>query len=258
MLVDSHCHLDRLDFDKLGCDLGEAVASAERAGVHRLLCVCISAENRIKVATIAENFPNVFASAGVHPSDVAEQVVSVEELIHWCDHPKVVALGESGLDYHYSADTAAIQIESFANHLQAGRQLGLPVIVHTRNAKQDTMDVIKQHGCVESAGVMHCFTEDWEMAREALDRNFYISISGIVTFRNADQLRDVAKKVPMDRLMVETDSPYLAPVPYRGKTNQPAYVREVAEYVAQLRGMSYEALAEQTSENFFRLFSRAS
>jgi TatD DNase family protein len=184
-------------------------------------------------------------------------VVPVSTLKAWCDHPKVVALGETGLDYYYSKDRSEQQKQSFLNHLQAGADLGLPVIVHTRDARTDTINLIKARGSPDSAGVLHCFTESWEMARQALDEGYYISISGIVTFRNADELRAVAKKVPLDRLLVETDSPYLAPVPYRGKSNQPRYVRAVAEYVAELRGLSLPQLAEQTSENFFRLFKRA-
>src|SRR5690606_16418343 len=157
----------------------------------------------------------IFASAGVHPSDVDDQVVSVDTLKAWCDHPKVVALGETGLDYYYSKERSEEQKQSFLNHLQAGAELGLPVIVTTRDAQSDTIELIRTGGSPDSAGVMHCFTESWEMARDALDEGYYISISGIVTFRNADELRDVAKKVPLDRLLVETDSPYLAPVPYR-------------------------------------------
>jgi len=256
MIVDSHCHLDRLNLEQCGGSLAAVLEGARADGVSHMLCVCISDENRRAVLDIASSDARIFPSAGVHPSDVTE-VVSIATLKSWCDHPKVVALGETGLDYHYAKESAAQQKESFANHLQAAADLRLPVIVHTREARADTIDVIKAYGSTDSAGVMHCFTESWEMACQALDLGYYISISGIVTFRNADELRDVAKKVPLDRLLVETDSPYLAPVPYRGKSNQPRYVRAVAEYVADLRGMSLQDLAEQTSANFFRLFSRA-
>lgn len=256
MLTDSHCHLDRLQFDKLGGNLDDALTRAADAGVSRLLCVCISAENRAAVLDIAEAHPHVFASVGVHPSDVNDALIDRGQLAQWSDHPKVVALGETGLDYHYGEATKAIQLESFAEHLIAGAELDLPVIVHTRAAREDTLQLLRAHGG-SAAGVLHCFTESWEMASAALDLGYCISISGIVTFRNAEELRDVVRRVPLERLLVETDSPYLAPVPYRGKTNQPAYVREVAEYVAQLKGVSIEQLAEITTNNFLRLFRRA-
>lgn len=257
MLVDSHCHLDRLKLDQCGGSLAAAIASANDEGVNHLLCVCISADNRQQVLDIANANPGVFASAGVHPCDISDVAVPTSDLTHWCDHPKVVALGETGLDYHYSSEHADVQKDSFANHLIVGKATGLPVIVHTRDARADTIDLIREHGCREAAGVLHCFTETWEMAQAALDLNYYISISGIVTFKNAAELRDVAKKIPIERLLIETDSPYLAPVPYRGKSNQPRYVRAVAEYVAELRGLSLAQLAEHTTDNFFRLFSRA-
>jgi TatD DNase family protein len=257
MLVDSHCHLDRLSLDRCGGSLEAAIEAARGRGVDAMLCVCISEENKGEVLDIARRFPNIFASAGVHPSDVMTDVVPVETLKQWADHPEVVALGETGLDYHYGADSAQIQKDSFAAHLIAAGELHLPVIVHTREARQDTLDLIKAHGHPESAGVLHCFTESWEMAAQAMDMNYFISISGIVTFKNAEEIRDVVRKTPLDRLLVETDSPYLAPVPYRGKPNEPAYVREVAEYVAALKGVRIEELAEITSNNFYRLFKRA-
>lgn len=256
MLVDSHCHLDRLDLSKYTNGLADAVAAAKAQGVEEMLCVCISQENKSDVLAIAREYPGIYASVGVHPSDVdPESVVDVETLISWAEGEKVIALGETGLDYHYSEHSAHSQKQSFANHLIAGGRLGLPVIIHTRNAKEDTLSLMSQHASREHAGVMHCFTEDWEMAQAALAMNFYISISGIVTFKNAEQLRDVAKRVPEERLLIETDSPYLAPVPHRGKPNEPRYVREVAEFVASLRGQSFESLAEQTTKNFAALFS---
>ncbi len=257
MLVDSHCHLDRLKLEAYNGSLNAAIEAAKAAGVGRMLCVCISEANRQAVLDIAASDPSIYASAGVHPSDAMEAVVSEEALVHWCDHPKVVALGETGLDYYYTRDSRDWQLQSFINHLTAGKRLGLPVIVHTRDAGSDTISCIRDHACPQHAGVLHCFTETWEVARAALDLNYYISISGIVTFRNADALRDVVRKVPLERLLVETDSPYLAPVPFRGKPNEPKYVRQVAEYVADLKGLSYEALVERTGENFFRLFPKA-
>ena len=257
MLVDSHCHLDRLKLDKYPGGLDDALNAARERGVSAMLCVCISEENKKAVLEIAAEHADIFASVGVHPSDVS-QLVSKETLIEWANAPKVVALGESGLDYYYTKDSAEVQKQSFAHHLQADAELNLPVIVHTREAKQDTIDLIKAHGSSNTAGVLHCFTEDWAMAEQALDLGYYISLSGIVTFKNAESLRDVAKRVPLERLLVETDSPYLAPVPHRGKPNEPKYVRDVAEYIAQLRGVSYEALAEATSANFYALFNKAS
>lgn len=257
MLTDSHCHLDRLDLSRSDNSLDVALDAATERGVSRFLCVCISEQNRQTVLDIAAKRDNIFASAGIHPCDVAESVVSQETLTEWTQDPKVVALGESGLDYFHSKDFIAQQQESFANHLAVGKAQKLPVIVHTREAKEDTLALIAEHACRESSGVLHCFTEDWDMAKRAMDMNFYISISGIVTFRNAEALRDVVRQTPLDYLLVETDSPYLAPVPYRGKPNMPAYVRDVAEYVAELKGISYEALAEKTTANFLRLFNRA-
>ncbi len=257
MLVDSHCHLDRINLDKYDDGLEGAVAAANARGISHMLCVCISEENKTAVLDIAERFDGISASVGIHPSDVKGEVISQDTLLQWADAPKVVAIGETGLDYYYTGEFAEIQQQSFINHLNVAKAKSLPVIVHTREAREDTIALIKSHGCTESAGVLHCFTESWEMAEQALDLNYYISISGIVTFKNAQELKEVAKKIPADRLLVETDSPYLAPVPYRGKPNEPKYVREVAEYVAELRGVSLESLAEQTSDNYFRLFSKA-
>lgn len=257
MLVDSHCHLDRLKLDQCGGSVSAAVDAAVAAGVSHLLCVCISDENRQAVLDIAANHKEVFASVGVHPSDAHLGSVSAADLAAWASAPKVVALGETGLDYYYTHDTREQQLQSFVAHLQAGKALDLPVIVHTRDARDDTLAAIRDFGSTRSAGVLHCFTESWEMARAALDLGYYISLSGIVTFKNAEALREIAKKVPAERLLVETDSPYLAPVPFRGKSNQPKYVRAVAEFLAELRGESFEALAEATTANFFSLFKRA-
>ncbi|MFL0796575.1 MAG: TatD family hydrolase [Cellvibrionaceae bacterium] len=258
MLVDSHCHLDRLNLEKCGGSVEAALAHARERGVERFLCISISFENVADVVGYAEQYDDVYASVGVHPCDVSADVPREEKLLQLADHPRVVGIGETGLDYYYSQELKGQQQESFHNHLKVAAKTKKPVIVHTRDAKEDTLSIIRESSDPEVGGVLHCFTEDWDMASRALDMNFYISLSGIVTFKNAEQLRDVAKKVPLDRLLVETDSPYLAPVPYRGKPNQPAWVREVAEYIAEHRGMSYEALAEQTTENFFRLFNQAS
>lgn len=257
MLVDSHCHLDRLKLDKYDGDLTRALQAARDAGVGKMLCVGISLDNREAVTSLAESFDDVVASVGVHPLDVESGLATEAQLVSWGQHPKVVALGESGLDYYYSDESKLIQQESFAVHLRAAAQAELPVIVHTRDARQDTLDLIAEHGSQESAGVLHCFTESWEMAKAAMDMNYYVSLSGIVTFKNAEELREVARKMPLDRLLVETDSPYLAPIPYRGKPNEPAYVREVAQFVADLKGISFDKLCEITGDNFHRLFSKA-
>lgn len=257
MLIDSHCHLDRLRLDKYDGHLADAILAARERGVQGMLCVGISLENRETVINIAEEYPRVVASVGVHPLDIESGLATAEQLVEWAQHPKIVALGETGLDYYYSDETKDIQQESFTIHLQAAAQSKQPVIVHTRSAKEDTLRLIAEHGDRESGGVLHCFTEDWDMAKRAVDLNYLISISGIVTFKNAESIRDVARKLPLDRLMVETDSPYLAPVPYRGKPNEPSYVREVAEYVAELKNISYQELIEATADNFFRLFPKA-
>ncbi|WP_299945232.1 TatD family hydrolase [uncultured Microbulbifer sp.] len=257
MLVDSHCHLDRLKLDQLDGDLDAVLELARSRGVGRFLCVGVSLENADTVVEIASRYRDVVCSVGVHPLDVESGLADVDTLIKMAERPKVVALGETGLDYYYSTGTKSIQQQSFAAHLEAAGRAVLPVIVHTRDAREDTINLIRAYGNLETAGVLHCFTENWEMAKSALDLNYYISLSGIVTFKNAQALRDIARKLPLDRLLVETDSPYLAPVPYRGKPNIPAYVREVAEFIADLRGIPYGRLAEMTTENFFRLFSRA-
>lgn len=257
MLIDSHCHLDRLKLDKYEGELDAALAAARDRGLRGALCVGISLENRSTVVSIAEKYPDVVASVGVHPLDVESGLASVDDLIEWGAHPKVVALGETGLDYYYSQDQKELQQQSFALHLQAAARARLPVIVHTRSAKEDTLALIAEYGNEETAGVLHCFTEDWDMARRAMDMNYLISISGIVSFRNADDLREVVRKIPLDRLLVETDSPYLAPVPYRGKPNEPAFVREVAQFIADLKNVAYEDLIAQCAENFLRLFPKA-
>jgi TatD DNase family protein len=257
MLVDSHCHLDRINLDPYNNSLTAAIDAAHERGVQQMLCISVSLSNIQDVIHIAQTYPNVFASVGVHPCDVKEGAATREQLIAWAHQEKVVALGETGLDYHYETESKALQQESFVLHMQVGKQLGLPIVVHTREAKADTLSLIKEHSSLEHSGVLHCFTEDWAMAKAALDLNYYISISGIVTFKNAEQIREVVRNMPLDRLLVETDAPYLAPVPYRGKPNEPKYVREVAQYIADMRGMRLEDFAQQTTDNFYRLFKKA-
>jgi len=256
MLVDSHCHLDRIDLEPYQGDLNAALAAARERGVNRVLCVGIDRGNADTVCAIARAHAGVYASVGVHPLDIKDELETIDSLSELARRPEVVALGETGLDYYYSSERKEEQQQSFRAHLRAGARLGLPVIVHTREAREDTLALIREAGG-EPGGVLHCFTESWDMARQALDLNYYISFSGIITFKNAQELRDVVKRVPLERLLVETDSPYLAPVPFRGKRNEPKYTREVAECVAQIRDLPLEEVARITSENFDRLFLRA-
>jgi len=255
MLADSHCHLDRLDLAPYGGDLDKAIAAARDAGVNHMLCVAISLGKLPDVLSIAEKYEGVNASVGVHPLQESDTNVTVQQLVELASHPKVVAIGETGLDYYYDKDRAEEQKQQFVKHMQAAKICRKPVIIHTRDAQCDTLDIIRSEGDPELAGVLHCFTESWEMAKQAMDMNYYISLSGIVTFNSATELQEVAKKIPLDRLLIETDSPYLAPVPYRGKKNEPKYVAQVAEFMAQLRGLSVQELADITRENYFRLFN---
>lgn len=257
MLVDSHCHLDRLDLAAHDGSLDAALDAARARGVQHFLCIGVSAANAGAVKGLAERYSDVDCSVGVHPLDLEKgEAPALDWLLDELNHPHVVAIGETGLDYHYEPEAAELQQQSFRLHLQAAQATGKPVIVHTREARADTLALLRE-AALPQAGVLHCFTEDWEMAKAALDIGFYISLSGIVTFRNADALREVARKVPADRLLVETDSPYLAPIPHRGKPNLPQYVREVAEFLAMVRGESFEDLAQQTTANFKRLFPSA-
>ena len=256
MFVDSHCHLDRLKLDKYEAGLDGAIDAASDAGVSEMLCVAIDLENIDKVLATADRYSRVFASVGVHPgTDVGEEP-TLERLLALAEHPKVIAIGETGLDYYYSEDRKVEQQARFAVHLNASKICNKPVIVHTRDARKDTLDIIECEGDTEVGGVLHCFTESWDMAKKALDLNYYISFSGIVTFKNAEELRSVVKNVPLDRILIETDSPYLAPVPYRGKPNEPKYVPEVARCIAELKGVSIEEIADITTRNYRTLFNR--
>ena len=257
MLIDSHCHLDRLDLSAHGGSLDAALAAARARGVGHFLCIGISADNAAAVKALSERYADVDCTVGVHPLDLQPGVApALDWLLAELNHPHVVALGETGLDYHYEPEAAELQRQAFRLHLQAAQLTGKPVIVHTREARADTLALLRE-AALPQAGVLHCFTEDWPMAKAALDLGFYISLSGIVTFRNADALREVARQVPADRLLIETDAPYLAPIPHRGKPNLPEYVRDVAEFLALLRGVDVDTLAEQTTQNFQRLFPLA-
>jgi TatD DNase family protein len=249
-LVDSHCHLDFPEFEG---KLGEVREEMRANGVTHALCISVELPKFPKVLALAEAHENFFASVGVHPDHEAE-AVEAARLVELAAHPKVVAIGETGLDYHRLSGDLEWQRERFRTHIRAARKCRKPLVIHTRDAAEDTLRIMREEGASEVGGVMHCFTETQEVADGALALGFHISFSGIVTFKNATQLKEVARRVPLERLLVETDSPYLAPVPHRGKTNRPGLVRHVAEEVARLRGIAFEDLAEATSRNFFRLF----
>lgn len=252
-LVDSHCHLDGLDYQALHTDVNDALSKAAARDVKFFLAVATTLPGYRTMRELVGERNDVAFSCGVHPLN-QDETYDVEDLRRMAAEPGVVAMGETGLDYFYTPETKDRQQESFRHHIRIGRELNKPVIVHTRDARADTLDILREEKVSECGGVLHCFTEDRETAKALLDLGFYISFSGIVTFRNAEQLRDAARYVPLDRMLVETDSPYLAPVPHRGKENQPAYVRDVAEYMAVLKGVSVEQLAQQTTENFATLF----
>jgi len=254
MLIDSHCHLDRLDLSRDGGDLNVALDRARANGVEHMLCVSIDLEAWPHMAALVAPFADVSISVGVHPNERERREPDVDELVELAAEPRVVAIGETGLDYFRSDGDLEWQRARFRTHVRAARAAGKPLIIHSRDAKEDTLRILREEGADVVGGVMHCFAEDWDMAERALALGFYISFSGIVTFRNAESLRDVARRVPADRVLVETDSPYLAPVPHRGKPNEPALVRDVAACIAQLRGLPLDALARITSDNFRRLF----
>lgn len=254
-LVDSHCHLNFPDFEHRMPDILQNAADNQ---IEHMLCIATSWENREAVLALARDHAPISASVGIHPTTEGGHEASVEELLQAAQAPEVVAIGETGLDYFRSGDQDMTwQHERFHRHIEVARRCAKPLIIHTRAAASDTMDTLRSHQAAEAGGVMHCFAEDWEVAKQALDIGFYISFSGIVTFKNAKAVQEVAVKAPLDRILVETDAPYLAPVPYRGKTNEPAYVRHTAQCVADLRGIPLETLAEATTHNFYTLFSDA-
>ena len=252
MLVDSHCHLDVLRLD--GETLDDIVSEAQAADVQQMLCASISLERFPAMMNLIAPYPQIVASVGVHPDGVEGEDPDEDRLVALADQARIVAIGETGLDYFRIEGDTGWQRERFRRHIRAARTTGKPLIVHTRAAKEDTLRILKEENAQDVGGVLHCFTEDWNMARAAMDLNFHISFSGIVTFKNAVELKAVAKQVPADRILVETDSPYLAPVPKRGKSNRPAYVRYVAEYLAELRGEAFDELAAVTTRNFNVLF----
>lgn len=251
MLVDSHCHLD---FPDLAADLPRILELMRDNGVGCAMCIGVNLENLPRILALADEYPHIFASVGVHPESTDVREPGVADLVKLAAHPKVIAIGETGLDYYWHKDAPEWQRERFRTHIRAARESGKPLVIHTRDAAADTLRLMKEERAGEVGGIMHCFTETWDVAEAALAQGFHISLSGIVTFKNALQIKDVAKRVPLDRLLVETDSPYLAPAPYRGKTNQPGYVKHVAEEIACLREIPYEEVVAATTANFFRLF----
>ncbi len=255
MFIDSHCHIDFPNFTE---GVAPLLANMRDARVSHALCVSVNLENFPRVLALAEAHDNLFASVGVHPDHDEGREPTVEELVALAAHPRVVAIGETGLDYYrLSRDEVDWQRARFRTHIRAAAAAGKPLIIHTRSAAEDTLAIMAEEGAATPGGVMHCFTESWEVAEAALAMGYYISLSGIVTFKSAKDLKEVARRVPLDRLLIETDSPYLAPVPHRGRRNEPAYVRHVAEEIASLRGIPLDEVALASSRNFFTLFAAA-
>lgn len=253
-LVDSHCHLDFPDYEGRLDSIRQTMADH---GVSHAMCISINLAGFPKVLALAEQYPNFFATVGIHPDQRPEDegaTTNVAELVRLAAHPRVLALGETGLDYHWHKDAPEWQRERFRTHIRAAREIGKPLVIHTREAAPDTLRIMREEGADQAGGVMHCFTETLAVAEASMALGFYISFSGIVTFKNARALQETAREVPLDRLLVETDSPFLSPVPHRGKTNQPGFTRHVAEEIARLKGISTAEVAEATTANFQRLF----
>lgn len=256
--VDSHCHLNFPDFKRKEAEI---IASAKKAGIERFLTACTRLSEVSELMDLTRTFPEVFASVGIHPEYAAEQgenKTSVEELVSLTKHSKVIAIGEAGLDYHYgTAKSRQAQIDLFRIHLKAAKAAKLPIIIHTREAEDDTIALLEEEKSPDLTGVLHCFSSEKRLAEKGLELGFYLSASGIITFKSAQALRDIFSEVPLDRLLVETDAPYLAPVPYRGRGNEPAYMIKTAEMLASLKNIGMDELQKQTTENFFTLFSKA-
>ena len=252
-IVDSHCHIDRVDLEVFGGSVESMLSHAKELSVNQFLCVCIDLEHFDQVHSLALQHSNIYASVGVHPTEITSKEPSVEKLLELSSSDRVIAIGETGLDYfRVNKDEADWQRDRFRRHIRASNKSKKPLIIHMRDSKEDIIDILQKENA--QSGVMHCFAEDWETAKAALDLGFYISFSGILTFNNANDLREIAKKVPADRLLVETDSPYLTPAPYRGKPNSPAYTYYVAEKLAEVRNTSIDEIAEVTTTNFNNLF----
>ena len=252
MLIDSHCHLNLLAEEAGG--IATAIDNAKANQIEHILCISIDKSSCNDILSLVNSNDYLSASVGIHPNIDQTENFTVEELLALADNEKVIAIGETGLDYFRSEGDLAWQRDRFRTHIEAAKNLKKPLIIHTREARDDTMTILEEEQAKEAGGIIHCFTEDWSTAKRALDIGFYISLSGIVTFKSAKTLQEVAKKLPLDRILIETDSPYLAPVPHRGKTNQPAFVKHVAEFLAELRGQSVESIAKATTANFYTLF----
>jgi TatD DNase family protein len=257
MLIDSHCHLDRLDLKPYENDFGCLMQQIRAENIEHLLCISIDLEAYPAMRELVADYDDISVTVGVHPNENEGHEPTVEELIELGKDEKVIGIGETGLDYFRSEGDLTWQKDRFRHHIHAAKALKKPLIIHTREAKQDALDMLQEENASEVGGIIHCFTEDWEFAKRALDLNFYISFSGIVTFNSAKQIHEVAKKVPADRFLIETDSPYLAPVPHRGKPNYPQYVKHVAQTVADLRGISLNSVADLSTRNFYTLFKKS-
>ena len=254
MFFDSHCHLDRIDLSDYDDDFDLLLSTIEAEGVTRMVCIGVTLESFDDMYRRIENYEQVYCTAGVHPDYEDTTEPDVERLCELAQRERVVAIGETGLDYFHQPESPDWQRRRFVTHIEAARECGLPLVVHTRAAREDTLELLRRHDAKEVGGVLHCFTEDWEMARAAIELGFYISISGIVTFQQAQNVRDMARQVPLERLLIETDSPWLSPAPFRGKPNHPGRVRLVAEKLAEIRGESLDTIASATFANANRLF----
>ncbi len=254
MLIDSHCHLDRIDLGPYENDFAKFMQAVDDHQIQHLLCIAIDLEAYPNMLALVSEYPQISVTVGVHPNEHDGQDPTVDELIVLAQSEKVIGIGETGLDYYRSEGNLDWQHRRFRNHIEAAKTLKKPLIIHTREAKKDTLRILREENASEVGGIIHCFTEDWAFAEAALDLGFYISFSGIVTFNSAKVIKEVAKKVPQDRFLIETDSPYLAPVPHRGKPNYPLYVRYVAEYIAGLRGTTFQEIEHQSNVNFHTLF----
>ena len=254
MYIDSHCHLNMLKLDADYPTIQDLIKDLKSYDIDLVLNIATSMDDIPPVIDLAKQFDSVYASCGIHPSEAPGVVYSMDDLMTYASEEKVVAIGETGLDYYYNTDHLEVMRERFIMHIELAKRLKKPLIIHTRKAPEDTIDLMAAHGAEQAGAVMHCFTESWSMAKQALDMGFYISISGIVTFKNADQVVEVVKKMPLDRLLIETDAPYLAPVPHRGKSNLPIYVPLVAKKIAEIKGVDVQEVASASSANFCQLF----
>jgi len=254
LFIDSHCHLDRLNLALYDNNLDNVINAAKQAKVNKLLCVSVTLGDFPSMVEKTSSYQDVYLTCGAHPLN-QEDKIEIEKLLALSKNDRVIAIGETGLDYHYAPETKSLQLDSFKKHIHVAKTLNKPLIIHTRDAQEDTLSMLRSEDAQQVGGILHCFTESWEMAKQAIELGFYISFSGIVTFKNATALREVAALVPDDKFLIETDSPYLAPVPHRGKENQPAFVTEVAKHLASIRGQSIEDIARLSTDNFNKLFN---